>query len=532
MHVRSSRLITAGLFALIVALIWGCSQPEDVVAPISTTKIHLTPAQLPSAPPGYLYELWTLDTNGRAYSAGKFIWDNKKYKFYDTDSSEIDNIWSVKYDLLDPFYEYLAVSIETIPDDWPDSIGPVILTDTIVSPELRPIQLVFPVDFGISTAGFCVETPTDKNSDSLDGCGVWFAFYRYDSVSLYDTVSVRLRRGARNPRRLELDTTYWICNEWSGTVCIDSTDVTEEVSQDPGYPWEWTTLDTSNLAELAATLDTLAIRCTTTVVDSFYVPDTQLIDTFVHRIMDFEFVTLPVNVTSDTIETIFVDPCTGSEDTLFYEPFTDYIHSLIYGIDSTAYKLDRFLSNHEEVPDLDSLGLKWHYKGWIISPWLDVMAPGCAELERLTKPAWLPFQIQQLFGDPDEWKIISTGSFKGWEHADDGNPYSDNRRVPDFPGEDFILNLPCGADSFYFASQDFYRDSIGEIFVTVEPDNFNEATNFPMILFLTPWHVPSYGSVSDTTANSLQDFRLTNVSGRVEGNPFGFPGIRAEIVRE
>jgi hypothetical protein len=530
MHVRSGRLIFAGLFALIVAFIWGCTQPEDVVAPISTTRIHLIPAQLPSAPPGYLYELWTIDTNGTAHSAGKFIWENKKYRFLDTDSNEIDSVWTVKYDLLDPFYEYLAVSVETIPDTWPDSIGPIMLMDTIINPELRPVQMVFPVDFGISSSGFCIETPTDKNSDSLDACGVWFAFYEYDSVALYDTTQVRLRLNERNPRRLELDTLYWICNVWDGTTCIDSTDVTEEVLLDPGYPWEWSTLDTTNLAELAATLDTLAIKCTTTVIDSYYIPDPALMDTFIHKTMDFEFVAYPVNVTSDTIETIIVDPCTGEADTIFYEPFTNYIHSLIYKPESTLYLLDRFQSNWVELPDLDTLGLKWHYKGWIISPYFELQAPACAELEHLTKPAWIDFQIETFFGGPDEWKVISTGSFKNWEQADDANPYSDIRRVPNYPGEDFINNLPCGAGSLYVATDDSSFASHGEVFVTLEPDNYNEATNFPLILFLS--HIPDYIAVSSVSPNSIQDFRLTNVSGRVEGNPFGFPGIKAIIVRE
>lgn len=537
MYGRCNHLSFAILCALFFSFILGCSQSEDVIAPISLTKINLSPAQLPAAPEGYVYELWVVDTNNTYYSLGKFIWSNENYRFYDTDSNEIGSTWMVDYDILDPFYDSLAVSIENFPDLEPDSAGPIMLAHVIVNTDEHDMMMVFPrivveqpdqdvlMDFGNGMAGFCLETPTDKDSQSKEASGVWFALYVYDSVALYDTVTVRIDTRRKVPRSLEIDTSYWVCDSVENTTCVESTDVTELVIHDPGYDYDWMLIDTANLEELAATLDTLAIRCTTTVIDPYYIP-TGLIDTFEHKMMDFEFVAFPVNVSADTLDTFTLDTCL--DETLYFSiaPFTDYIHQLIYGIDSSIHLLDLFLSNYEEMPDL--YDTKWHYKGWIISPYLE---DDCPELGRLSKPQWVPFAVSQVFGNPDDWPIISTGSFKSFDHADDANPYSDVRRVPDYPGEDFILNLPCG-DSIYFASQEDQYSRVGEIFITLEPDNYDDVTNFPLILFTTPSGIPNYIDVSDITFNHTQDFRLHNKSGRFENNPFGFPGIDVTIERQ
>lgn len=527
---RQIRLFLTSLMILVSVLFIGCDQPDDVVAPISTTKIYLSPVQLPNAPSGYIYELWVKDTLGTSYPVGKFQWDSYLHHFYDVDSNQIDSIWTVEYDVLDNFYEYLEVSVEPFPDYEPEVQGAVMLMDTIGDPDINPIKMGFPVDFGLSTVGFALETPTDKNSLSYDASGIWFALYNYDSLVIADTVRVTMSTSTKEARRLELDTTYWLCNQEEGGVCVDSSDITAEVLLDPNYMIDdrWTTLDTTNLADLAATLDTLAIICIDTVIDSFYVPDSFAIDTFIHTRQSFQFYALPVNVTSkpDTVE--ILDSCSGATKNFVIEPFTDYIHNLNYISVNRIVMVDRFLPNSEETPDL--INTKWHYKGWAISPYLPT---DCEELGRMTKPQWLDFIIDQMFVEPDDWAIVSTGSFKSFASADEGNPYSMNRRVPNFPGEDFLTNLPCGRTQPYiFADSAHPLVAAGDIFITLEPDDYDANTNFPLFLFTTRTVTPNYASVSDTSTNHVQSTIMLNVASRVTDNPFGFPGIDVKIERK
>lgn len=527
---RQIRLFLTSLMILVSILFIGCDQPDDVVAPVSTTKIYLSPVQLPSTPSGFIYELWAKDTAGTAYPIGKFQWNSYLHHFYDADSNQIDSSWTFDYDILDDYFRYLEVTVEPFPDYEPDVQGAVMLRDTIDDPDVNPMQLVFPVDFGLSTIGFAVQTPTDKNSMSYDGSGVWFALYNYDSLIVSDTMKIILETKTKEARRLELDTTYWMCNEEDGGVCIDSSDITTQVLLNPDYMIDerWTTLDTTNLEELAATLDTLAIYCIDTVVDSFYVPDPYAMDTFIHVRQDYQFYALPVNVSSvpDTIE--ILDSCSGATKTFVIEPFMDYIHNLTPNLITRIVKVDRFLLNYEEVPEL--YNTKWHYKGWIISPYLPT---DCSELGRMTKPEWLDFTINQMFENPDDWAIISTGSFKSFDSSDDGNPYSMNLRVPGYPGEDFLVNLPCGRTQPYiFADSTHPTTAVGDIFVTLEPDGYDSNTNFPLFLFTTRTQIPSYEDVSDTTTNHVQSTSMLNVASRVVDNPFGFPGIKVKIERK
>jgi len=523
---RFNRLIFTILCSLVTVLLLTCGQPENVVAPPAATYIHLSPEQLPPPPDGYFYKLWVIDTNGNYDSLGSFLWDSEYRFYYETDSTRIDSIWEVDFDMLNPLYNYLALTIENSETTVPTEMGPIMLMDTIVDPEQSLMNLVFPVDFGLSYAGFALETPTDKDSYSKEASGLWFAYYTFDSIMLADTTDADFwYRDDDISSFLIFDTVYWRCNEYDGggINCIDSSDISEWVRQfDSTY--DWFTLDTS----LVNTLDTIGIICLRQIVDSFFVPDTLLMDTFVHISIEYEFITAEPNLTDVPDSIIINDTCSGIVDTFVMEPYKTYIHELIYTgfIDQESYFLDKFVPNYAETPDLT--GTKWHYKGWVFSPYL----PDCDDLGMLSKPTWLEAMIQQYFPGYDTTRIISTGNFSTFARGDDANPYSDNKRVPNFPGEDFLYNLPCGADSIYFASQDSPASRRGEVFVTLEPDNFDENTNFPLILFSTEWDMPNYVQVSDSAANHNQSFLLNNRSGRVPGNPFGFPGIRVLLTQD
>jgi len=520
---RFNGLFIIGIILILPALFLGCSQSEDVIAPISLSELHLKPILLPSAPAGYLYEFWAIDTLGNSYSLGKFIWDQELYRFYDADSNRIDSVWSVEYDILDPFYEYLAVSLETIPDAQPDTPGPIMLKDVIVDPGVREVEMKVPFNFDLTTAGYCVQTPTDKQSLEKDACGVWFAYYQYEQKTFNDTDQVVFNLQS-DTWPLEIDTTYWDC---LNIDCTEREDVTDSVDANPSYDYDTLIVDTLNLEEIENAMEIMGIKCTTTVIDSHYVPDTLLIDTFVHKSMSYELVSFPVNTDSVDLDTFYYDECLDETTYVTIPPFASYSHNLFYHTVPRTYLLDKFIGNYDEMPDLSTTN--WHYKGWIISPYLP---DDCPELDRMTKPNWLPAVIEQYFGDADNWSVISTGGFKYWGSADDGNPYSMDLRVPNFPGEDFLQNLPCGADSFYFAPSAVPNSRAGDVFVTLEPDNFDENTNFPLIAFKSRYVMPSFSMVSDTTPNHFQSFELQSMASRVDNNPIGFPGIKVFIVQE
>ena len=86
MHERQNRLLVTLIAAIILAVGFGCSQPEDVIAPVSTTKIVMDPEVLPSLPAGYVYELWVVDTLFEPYTLGKFIWNQ-----YECSQEHTDN---------------------------------------------------------------------------------------------------------------------------------------------------------------------------------------------------------------------------------------------------------------------------------------------------------------------------------------------------------------------------------------------------------------------------------------------------------
>jgi len=584
MHGPYIRLFFVTLLLIVFALISGCTQPEDIAAPISTTKICMSPACMPSTPDGYSYELWAVDTLDNYYSIGKFLWDNYMYRFYDIDSNRLDTVWTVQYDLLNPFYRFLAVSVEKLPDVYPDSAGPIMLRDTIVDPDIWPMLLAFPVDYSYARVTFSIETPTDKDSDSYDASGVWFAYYDYYRDTITDTTDV-VSSAARLSRSQHYDTTFWRCDtrdplsnsctRWTELStssdadtfivdsltkpvetlywicegrdeygdCINWIDITDQ------FNWYDTLINPALYDTIVydTLKDTLAISCVIVDTNYHYIPDTLTIDTFTHISVSYDYVVFPVNFNSDsaTIDTFAIDPCTGDTIPVQIVWFSDYDITPPTNLTFTTsvryiVNLDRFIASHEEIADLS--GTKWHYKGWVISPYLapPYQAIDCDELGRMTKPPWLPFTIDYYFDEPDKWPIISTGSFKSFDKGDyTPNIYSDNRRVPNFPGEDFIRNLPCGADNYYFADENSSGTMIGDIFVTLEPDNFDENTNFPIVLFITKHNIPAYNNVSRTTpdiSNQEQqrgeDFDLLNIASSVEGNPFGFPGIKVHLIRE
>jgi len=525
MQGRYFRLSIILIMLATLALMWGCDQPEDVVAPVSTTLLTVSPQQLPTLPEGYIYEVWAVDTADSHHSLGTFYWDSYWNKMYDVDSTEIDTIWTIENDLLDPYFSHIAVSVEAVPDSDP-APGPIMLIDEIADPEDRPLTLEIPLDFSLSTAVYSLATPTKLSKDPLDkiASGVWFAQYVYDSVFRLDTTRVSYDKDQfPTDIFLEIETLYFICDSIEGVNCVDSTDITDLVDAYPDTfeSERWEVEDTLNLDEVSADSVWVGIACTSTV--AMTVIDTLHIDTFTHYTMSYDSIFYSVN-TSDSIETyIFTDTCTGVVDTFEVAPFKDYHPSITHTTNGYAELLDLLLEYHDEVPSLE--GTDWHYKGWVFSPYLP---SDCSELGRLAAPDWIKFYLQQLYPDYENTPIVTTGPFKKFGAPDDFRGYSEDGRIMKHPGEDFIANLPCGETEFHFAEP---GESLakGAVIVTLEPDNFSSNENFPIIVFSTISGIPPYDVRNLNEPNFSIEYRLTNHTGSVVGSPYGFPMIKMYI---
>ncbi|RKX18619.1 MAG: hypothetical protein DRP51_08865 [Candidatus Zixiibacteriota bacterium] len=589
MHGRYNRLILTTLTAVLLVLVFGCTQPDDVLAPVSTTRIILEPERLPSLPDSFYYHIWIIDTSQMAYSVGRFYWGSAQFKFYDLDSNVIDSLWTVDYDILDPFYRFISVSVENIGDPPTDSvlprssIGPIMLQDTLYSTEERLMKMTFPLDLWLGYGFFSVETPSDSNSQTNDVSGLWFAEYLYDSMSFADTTGVTLSINNTQPRALlldvqEMDTAYFRCNNYhryNYDSCMDSTAVdysqydSTEIFWIKGPPSALDTIytyfmaidttladtfvvicstdecDTLSVDTLAYTTDSIDVNYIKIITDSNYLlRDSLVLDTFVHTYIEFDFVAPVVNTdTVSRFDTVTIysdyDEATDTwltEEERVYEvrPFTSYDHDLDFTYDEWYIKVDKFINSFEESPDLsDAEGnfdpeydKKWHYKGWVLSPFLSPTS----SFAKLTQPSWAPFFIESQIS-PLSAPMISTGTFKRFDQPDDGNPYTDNHRVPSLPGEDFLLNLPPGVSSIEFA---YPGATGGNVLVTLEPDNYDsDSTNFPLILYIGD--VPPYYLMTDTGEHSQRMtgiFDVTNWSSTLPEAGAGFPIIHVKYVRE
>ena len=577
---RYNRLVFTVLTATILILIFGCTQPDDIVAPVSNTKIILSPERLPALPSGMYYQVWAIDTAQNAYSIGSFIWKSRDYQFADLDSNDIDSIWNVNYDIMDPFYRFISVSVEQL-DDRPSgsplpisSIGPIMLQDTIYSTDHRLMKMVFPLDLWLGYGFFSIETPSDSNSYTNDASGLWFAEYLFDSIIVADTTNVQLTIANELPRPLLLDvhaidTVYFRCDQFH-RYKWDSCIASHEVTSDQFYPdslspkgvpiyfIETDTLDadtsvvicstdecdTLPLVVLETTLDTVDVNRIKVITDSSYMlRDSLVMDTFVHTYIEFDYVAPVVNIgTTIRYDTVTIYSNYDEEtDTWLTEqqriylirPFMSYDHNLNFTYTERSVKVDKFINSFEECPNLadpdheffPEYDGKWHYKGWVLSPYL---TPRDA-FGSLTIPEWLDFYVGDAIR-PLDGAMISTGTFKNFDAPDDGNPYTDNHRVPPYPGEDFLLNLPDGVTSIQFATPGNHE---GSILVTLEPDNYDSYwTNFPLILFVGS--MPTYGEMTITSEHSQRTlaFDVKNWSSTLNGNGVGFPAIHVSYIRE
>jgi len=134
----------------------------------------------------------------------------------------------------------------------------------------------------------------------------------------------------------------------------------------------------------------------------------------------------------------------------------------------------------ENLPDVTPWG--WRYNGWVFLEY----APETADLPDMNP---LGYKLQGTVTAEADWKVLPLGSFLRPDSADLENPYIDNREVPNFPGEDFILDLPDGYDELdfrYSSALDTTAGRWGVVMVGVEPDpellTIDATRNFPVMI--------------------------------------------------
>ncbi len=196
----------------------------------------------------------------------------------------------------------------------------------------------------------------------------------------------------------------------------------------------------------------------------------------------------------------------SSEDTSDYYPTS---LNIVYDTISRTVTAEQFTQDDFDVPNLQRFG--WKYRGWIISDAIDTNAVGT-----ITKPAWSVFV--PILTDI-EGGLLSTGTFYDIALPDEANPHVDTNfknppRVPPFPGEDFLLNLPAP-----LTSVPNLAGTAGHVFITIEPEFYNSNTNFPLFAFIGD--LPNSSAASGLTS---QGYTLTGYMYSNDGFR-GFPTI-------
>lgn len=441
MFKRYKLLLLLVLPLLSCSFFGGCEQPEDALTPLTKTNIWLSPTKLPSNPEGTVYELWVANSTD-SLPLGKFGYDFVLGRFLEPDTlyrlRADSNKFFLGYDLKD--FTTIFVSIERYPDDNSNSPGAIMLMDFTNS---ETVKLRFPKIDSLWDASvwYNMETPSDGAPGGVsgldpttDGYGLWFSSYNEKTSEFNDTLGIV-------DWAVQIDT---LLEDFCDTFVVCDTIVFE--------PYMFVVCDTfvgCDSVEVVMGIDSASIISKDTLL-------IRGLDTVSQRVVRFDLVL----------------------DTITEPPYLATLLSIQYDIFTGDLSWDEFSQGEDDkefgLPVLTEYG--WQYKAWVASPYID---PGVVT-NRITLPAW------KIIGselDETDGAILSTGSFADVRNADDANPYCPSLRVPDYPGEDFLTNLPGGLDPICLVPNE--TGNPGRVFLSMEPMNIvSDSTNFPLILFL------------------------------------------------
>ncbi|UCG62742.1 MAG: anti-sigma factor [Candidatus Zixiibacteriota bacterium] len=208
-------------------------------------------------------------------------------------------------------------------------------------------------------------------------------------------------------------------------------------------------------------------------------------------------------------------------DTITEPPYVATVLTINYDVYESNISFDNFNQGQDNeefgLPVLTDFG--WRYKGWVVSPYID----SDAITSRMTMPAW---QIIGIELDETDGAMLSTGVFGDVRYPDESNPYVASARIPPYPGEDFLMNLPDGIAPVCLVPNE--NGNPGRVFISLEPINaVSTATNFPLIPFLG--ELPESRSMV-TDGNLTQRFVLQGWMQDLSDPYRGFPwiGVRYE----
>ncbi len=465
------------VLAVAVCIGWlGCTQPEDIVTPISSSEITLAAERLPSLPDGMAYELWVAD-NTDTISLGKFTWDAADKRFLDMDGQEISGKFVLSTDIL--LYRSCFVSVETDPDDNTSSPGPIMLIDNVTRQEENNIILRFPKldSLWMNNAAYSLEATSDVYRNEHNGCGLWFSSYGRQTYNFRDTLGVQF-----------------------DTMAVFDTFI------DPG-----------TTARIPDELLRYLVETTTIALpgDNFLLREPDAEDQLVHIGVDFA-----LGYWDTTI------PDSGTAYNYTRRKITASVPDSL--LVTRALNYDFFNSDDQIFPNVSSYG--WKYQGWVLTPYLNAVP--MTTRWRFTPPAY-PYKIGGTNMFPgDTGVLLTTGKFTSILNPDESNPYClPNRKAP-FPGEDFLnstaLQAAFGLDSICLMPDSF--GNVGTVFITLEPDNkVMDTTNFP--LFVAIGELPVNRSSLTPAGIAPLAFRMRPWTGAVRDDTYGFPVVYVTITR-
>lgn len=445
----SARFVLLSLvisFGLILAI--GCARKDDVVQPQVSSTITLDPKYLPELDTLYTYELWMVKVQNAGddftspgaefLSLRKFLWDNYLHAFRDLEGDIIESSITLPESWF--AYDYIVVTVENNPDPFPaEPSGVFMIVDEVIDQEIRPIVLKFPVSAFGTVGFFFVGSPSDDTT-----------YWDFGA-------NERVRVSENEEKGLWICSRFWSQRNLHDTLSVDSLRVLQVID----------TLDTIGRWDP----DTVDIKWPGDPPDSIFdiIFDTVVFgyDTLQHRRINVDWI---VDV-----------------DTLY-----DYIRFVYYDIDSITtidypYPLGvidyyEYAGQLEDLPDIAPYG--WRYNSWVT---LDQDSTGSMDNYGMGLKKVIPFGDGTLesFTGPSHWGVLPLGAFNNPGEPDMANPYTSNREVPQFPGEDFVT----AAASPRFDNLNLLRVSAqewGYIIIGMEPDpgrlTTDPETNFPLFI--------------------------------------------------
>jgi hypothetical protein len=470
---RSNYLPFIVLAGLAVALALSCTQPTDVVTPVSSTTLSLVAERMPTTPSGMIYELWAAGSNDTV-PLGQFLYNADSIKFYDSTGADRSNQFVLNDDLLKKsnagyVWQSVFVSVETAPKSG-GSHGPIMLIDQVTNPDDDPIILTFPLADSLNQAAlyYNVDGASDRNAVTGRGQGLWFSRYAHILKRMQDTLSVAID-SSLPPSPIEDTTKEYPCHVKS--VSVETTYVT-------------------------------------------FGSDTLL--------MGYDYHTV------DTVKKIAVR--IEYEMCKYGPPYRKASFAFTWDTVPHVADLSVYGQAYEGLPDYTPYGFK--YKGWIVSTAVPKSAVGS-----FTPPPWKYKGPTWNFMPGDTGGLLTTGTFSSLTQPDDdGNPYGYPKSAssmyavsPPCPGGDFLdgaaMAGPLHGLNYVQLAQGLPNQAT--VFISLEPVNFvGRNTNFPLIFAMRDLPTSPYALLGDTVTQDMY-----NKASYIRGDLQGLPAVYVTLQR-